>query len=292
MSDSYCFIINTLSNKGKAGSLFSEKLEYVKGKFPESHYIFIDKGDAIQEQARKAAAGFKYVVAAGGDGTVQKVARGLVGTPAIMGVLPLGNGNDFAKSIGLTLQFEEDLNILLNRNAVSIDVIKSGDDLFLNMFGIGVDGLTNYYSAASSQTGILRYFISAIKGLFRSATFKYECVVDGKGIKGTSWMIVAANGPIEGGKYEVSPESINSDGVFEVVIIRDVSRMRLLVEFLKLSAGFPYSDNIVLKKRCASSMEITLTKAEYAHADGEIVDPSDHFRFSIVKRALPVITGE
>lgn len=74
------------------------------------------------------------------------------------------------------------------------------------------------------------------------------------------WMIVAANGPFEGGRYEISPESNNSDGILEVVIIRDVPVLRILVEFLKLSVGFSYSDEIALKKKCRPSLSITLTK--------------------------------
>lgn len=292
MNSSFCFLVNTLSGRGKASALLDGRLDYVKNKFPDSHFIFIRDDDVIKEHAKRASAQHKYVVAIGGDGTVQQVAAGVFGTDAVMGVLPLGSGNDFAKSIGLTLQFEKDLDILLNKKTELIDVVRTDNDLILNTFGVGLDGLTNYYSEKSSlKYTTLRYFISALKAIIRSDLFSYECVIDGKRIEGKSWMIVAANGPFEGGRYEISPESDNSDGIVEVVIIRDVPVLRILVEFLKLSAGISFSDEIALKKTCRSSLSITLDKAVYGHADGEIIPPADNFNLSILKQAIPVITG-
>ncbi len=292
MKNSFCFIVNTSSDRERAGPLFRDRLNYVKRKFPDSHYIFIKEEDTIEEYASRAAEDYKYVVAAGGDGTVQQVAKALIRTNAILGVLPLGSGNDFAKSIGLPLQFEEDLTILLNKRTELIDVIETGDGLFLNTFGMGVDGLTNYYASISSiESGHFRYFVSAVKALFRSEIFRYECMINGAHMEGNARMIVVANGAMEGGKYKISPESDNSDGIVEVVIVGDAPLLRILVEFLKLSAGHPFSDKIVQTKRGTSSVFIKLNKEVYAHADGEIVPPKKSFSFSIQKQAISVITG-
>ncbi|MDR8392993.1 YegS/Rv2252/BmrU family lipid kinase [Aliifodinibius sp. S!AR15-10] len=292
MHSSFCFIVNTLANRGKAAHLFKGQIEFIKHNFPDARFIYIKEKDPIEEHVQWAAKHHKYVVAAGGDGTVQQVAKALISTRATLGVLPLGSGNDFAKSLGLTSQLETDLQVLHQRKTVSVDVIKTNSGYFLNTFGIGLDGLTNYYSSKSSlKTAVTRYFVSALKALFRSGKFDYECIIDGEKAAGKSWMIIVANGAVEGGRYEISPESDNTDGVCEVVIVRDISVQRLLVEFLKLSVGLPFSEKVVLKKRFKSSVSIALDSSIYAHADGEIVEPTDHFSFRIEKQALRVIVS-
>lgn len=293
MRDSFCFIINVSADKGKAGALFWENIDFIKATFPESHFIYIKEGDVIEEHARLAANRYKYVVAVGGDGTVQQVTRGLLGSETSLGVLPLGSGNDFAKSLGLKLRFESDVEVLAGKNTNFVDVIKTNKGLFLNTFGMGIDGLTNYYASTSSlATASMRYFISALKALLGSEAFNYKCKIDGETITGTSRMIVVANGSVEGGKYEISPDSDISDGICEVVIVQNISIIRLVIEFLKLSLGIPFSNAVAIKKRCSSSLSITLDRAVHAHADGEIVMPADTFSFSVQKHAIPVITAK
>lgn len=272
--------------------MFPEHLDNITNRFTGCLVIMLDKGDLIVKQAAKAAEQFDYVIAAGGDGTAQQVAKGVLGTDAILGVLPMGSGNDFAKSLGMDKPFEQALDVLKRADINRIDVVQTGSDIFLNIFGVGIDGLTNYYAAGSPlKSASLRYFVSAVKALLQADRFEYECIIDGDRLAGKSSMIVVANGPTEGGRYKISPRSCNTDGILEVIIVRDVPLSRIVPEFLKLSAGIPFDEEIAIKRTCRDSLSITLDRSCYAHADGEIVQPATEFCFRIKKQVLPVITG-
>lgn len=265
-------------------------------KLPASDFIYINKEDSIPEIAGQKADAYTHIVACGGDGTVNKVANGIMGSQAVLGVLPLGSGNDFAQNIGLTLDFETDLEILLQNHITDIDVVKSSYGYFLNTFGIGVDGLTNYYASKSRfRNGLLRYFSGGLRALYSAklftATVKNPSDLK-EAIKQKVWMVTIANGKTEGGKYTISPESVNNDGQIELVLVKDVSRLRLAAEFMKLSLGLSFKDNVVKILSSSDGFEVNLEDELEAHADGEkqgLVSGFNQFQF--LKKALKVVTN-
>lgn len=293
----YCFLINCSSNVSHAGVFFKRKEQELKRKLPGSNFIYIQKEDSIPEIAKRESSIYSHIVACGGDGTVNKTANGIIGTSAILGVLPLGSGNDFAQNIGLTLDFDTDLKLLIRDHITNIDVIESGCGYFLNTFGIGVDGLTNYYAAKSRfNKGSLRYFSGGLRALWSSESFPVTVgdLSDYKGIKEQKvWMVAIANGKTEGGKYTISPDSVNNDGQIELILVKDVSRMRLFIEFIKLSVGLSFNDDVVDIQSSTDGFQIDLKNSKIkAHADGEqqgLISGLNHFRLS--KAALPVVTN-
>ncbi|MDX1639186.1 MAG: diacylglycerol kinase family protein [Balneolaceae bacterium] len=292
MQDSYCFIVNTQADRGRTGERFRRNLDQVTSLPRGAEIIYIREQQKIAEEAAKTAGEYRYIVAAGGDGTVQQVARGVVGSGSALGILPLGSGNDFAKSVGMSTSFVQNLAILSEKNIKTVDVLTFDDSYVLNTYGLGVDGLTNLYATQSRfRPGFLRYFTGALRALIQSRVFSYHAEIDGNIQHGKAWMIVAANGATEGGRYEISPGSNVTDGVAELVIVKDVSRWRLLLEFIKLSMGMSFDVSIVKKVKWQSGVTVKLDCEVWSHADGEVVAPRRTFRFGIEKSRLPVITA-
>lgn len=259
--------------------------------FKQAAFIYIDEDGSIRETANKAAREYEVIVACGGDGTIKETANALIHTNVILGVLPIGSGNDFAKSIGLSTDFRKNLEILRSCKTSGIDVIQYGEgQYFLNTMGFGLDGRTNYYAAILNKwTGKLRYFLGGIYAMIKADRFTYKCSTNKNHIEGSSWMVVAANGAVEGGKYRISPDSCNSDGIFEIIIVKPISRLRLILEFLKLSMGFSFSKQVIYQvttKECSLSLDQKL----HIHADGEIVkQKSFSIDFKLLKNSLTVI---
>lgn len=290
-SKSYCFIINCASDSGRTGSFFQEQESYIKTLFPDSSFFYIGPDDRIRGTIRELNQSFDVFVACGGDGTIKEVANGVIGSGATLGVLPLGGGNDFAKSISLSTDFRENLVILKRGDIQLTDVIKAGDDYFLNTCGIGFDGLTNYYAAKINQkTGKLRYMLSGIAALLSAKKFDIE-LREGELLHNQrTWMVVAANGAVEGGKYVVSPNSVNNDGLLEVNVVRNINRLSLIYQFIRLSAGLGFS-SWLMEEFQVKSCSLKLVPAQLSHADGEIISPKNHFSFQVKKGALKVIKG-
>ncbi|MGN8226524.1 diacylglycerol/lipid kinase family protein [Gracilimonas sp. BCB1] len=291
---SYCFIINCASNAFRAEAFFRNKESELKARFPGTSCIYISKDDSITEIARQKAEEHTHIIACGGDGTVNRVANGLVGSNCILGVIPLGSGNDFAQSIGLDHVFDRNVEALSREEITRVDVVSSDWGYFLNTFGIGVDGLTNYYASKSGfKSGFLRYFMGGLKALIKSKPLRTKISISGQtnDIEQEVWMVAVANGKSEGGKYQISPSSINSDGKVELIVVKSVTRVRLIYEFLKLSFGFSFNKQMVDEYSFTDSVSISTEHVLKAHADGEQVPENDHHTFKVLPGALKVITA-
>ncbi|MEQ8525548.1 diacylglycerol kinase family protein [Gracilimonas sp.] len=289
---SYCFIINCASNANRAEAFFRSKEKFLTGKFLNTEFIYISEGDSIVDIVKEKAQEYSHIIACGGDGTVNRVANGLVGSECILGVIPLGSGNDFAQSIGLGKDFEKNVNTLLKGKVVRTDLVKSNWGFFLNTFGIGVDGLTNYYASKSRfKSGFMRYFLGGLTALLTSKPVRTKISIPDQNIEVelSVWMVAVANGKSEGGRYIISPSSVNHDGKVELILVRAVSRLRLIIEFLKLSFGFSFKKNVIIEFSMTSAAKIKTYKKLKSHADGEQVSESADFFFEVYKGELPVI---
>lgn len=295
MTNKYCFIVNRASNTHRADGFFQTHESEVRSLFPGAEFIYINSEDSIRDIAQKAAKKYKIIVACGGDGTVKETAIGLLNSGSVLGVLPIGSGNDFAKSIGLSTSFTDNLRIIRADNRVNIDVIQFNDEYFLNTLGIGLDGLTNYYAASLKRfLGKLRYFAGGILALLKAQKFKFKLMrgeLKSSPLEGESWMIVCANGAVEGGKYRVSPESSNRDGILEVILVKPVSRLKVLIEFLKLSNGLPFSNDIIEKVK-GTEFRLELKSPQFVHADGEIMHGESSYKLRLRAGLLSVIVPE
>lgn len=292
MNHSYCFIVNCASNSKRAEKNFNRRIERIRENFKFCKIIYIYPHQSIIETAREAAKKFSHVIACGGDGTANRVANGLSGTSAIMGVLPFGSGNDFSGSIGMTNDLEQDLQILLGNNIKNVDLLQMTDGVVINTFGLGVNGLTNFYAANSSiKNGSFKYFWSGLKALLHAVPFPVQLNLDDTEINTTSWMIVVANGTTEGGKYKVSPNSVNTDGKVEVVIVKPVSRLRLIIEFIKLSFGLSLDKKLVEVISVKDKIVIDSGTVVKAHFDGEQAEDKQQHEFILKQGMLRLVTA-
>ena len=104
----------------------------------EARVVELQPGQDPAEAARTAAADSSIVVAAGGDGTVSRVAAGLVGTPSILGVLPLGTLNHFARDLGIPFNLEKAVAAIAGGRVAHVDVGRVNDRVFVNNSSIGI----------------------------------------------------------------------------------------------------------------------------------------------------------
>lgn len=288
----YCFLINSASNAHRAESFFKERESELAELFHGAEFIYIGTDDSIEDLARLKAKTFTHVIACGGDGTVNRAANGVIGSTATLGVIPIGSGNDFAQNIGLDCSFSQAIEVLKKNHTVPIDAIKTEWGYFVNTYGIGVDGLTNYYSSQSHfKSGTARYFWGGLKALMLSKPFQLDLSIQehSSPIKKEVWMVAVANGKTEGGKYVISPGSVNYDGLVEVVIVEKVSRMRLFIEFLKLSFGYSFKDGVIDQYTTKKGCNIKSDRNLRAHADGEQVSGFRSWNFEVLPGALPVV---
>jgi diacylglycerol kinase (ATP) len=202
--------------------------------------IYIEDPKDLISISNNVAKQSNVVIACGGDGTAQSVARGVFGSSALLALIPIGSGNDFAKAIGLKTKqsLKYYLEIILQGQLLEVDVPFINDELFLNTAGIGFDGSTNFYASKMNLLkGSIKYTAAGIKAFLSTKPFEVVMNIDGVNHIEKVWLFAIANGAVEGGKYIISPKSINTDGKLELVVVPAYSRIKLAVAFLLLSLG-------------------------------------------------------
>ncbi len=285
---SYCLIINKASNSGRSIGIINKNLELINKILKKVEILEVDINESISQIATSKAEYFDVIVACGGDGTARNVAIGLRNTNKLFGVLPLGSGNDFAKMLNLSSSFEENLHILKVANTRSLDLGIVNVTFFINTLGIGFDGHTNYLASKTNIRGPLKYVFSGIRALFSAQSFSTTIEIDQKKKIFKTHMVIIANGKWEGGKYYISPYSINNDGKLELIIFQSINKIQLMIEFIKLTFGKSLSTK--LTKIIPINQAIIQTSIPvYVHADGEIELPQDSFIINIKPKHLNVI---
>jgi len=260
-------------------------------------------GHAIE--LAKQAEGYDMVIAMGGDGTVHEVMNGLMQIPEdrrpILGVVPVGSGNDFAHIIGATTKSTEALTraIMGEPSTVDLGLMTDGDgrrEYFDNTLGIGFGATV---TIRSHQLPILRGFLMYLTAVIQAIIIDHNPIQMQIETDGNKWeqsviYLVLCNGPREGGGFLIAPAAKIDDGIFHFALIQNVSRLmmfRIVPEVMKGTHGrFKQVTMGTCKK-----FTLTADRPLYIHADGEIFSgPGTDVRkvsFEILPNALKVVRG-
>ena len=177
------------------------------------------------ELAKKALEeGYEIIVAVGGDGSINEVASALVGSDATLGIIPAGSGNGLAMHLGYGRDIDEAIKKLNTAEVQTIDCGSMNDRLFINIAGVGFDGLVSNLMKGSTWRGFLPYFLKSVEAGLRYTARECRLELDDKVMEFKCFAISIANGPMYGYNFQIAPDARLDDGLFEVVIMKDAPR--------------------------------------------------------------------
>jgi YegS/Rv2252/BmrU family lipid kinase len=186
--------------------------------------------DHARDLARAAAAAGEVAVGFGGDGLIGAVAGALEGTDGVMGLLPGGRGNDFARALGIPLDAPSACAVLAHGDVRALDIGRVGTTTFIGIASCGFDSDANRIANDSRIVrGNLVYAYGALRALARWSPATFEVELDGgerRHVRGYS--VAAANSPAYGGGMLLAPEASLQDGMLDVVTIAHVPKLRFL----------------------------------------------------------------
>jgi diacylglycerol kinase (ATP) len=249
--------------------------------------------------------GYDWVVAMGGDGTIHEVINGLMQIPAEhrphLGIVPVGSGNDFAYSMGISKTPEIALRQLFKGEHRPMDIGLIEDDLgrreyWMNTIGIGFDAVVNIRSRnIPIVQGFLVYFAAVMQTILLNYTpYQLKMNIDGKIQDEQFLMLTLCNGKREGGGFELAPQACQDDGKLEYIAVNRISRPRMLMTvpyFMKgTHAGLKY-----VRTGQFERMELQSNQPLHIHTDGEVfAGLGSHTRglnVQVVHNALTVISS-
>lgn len=169
------------------------------------------------------------IVAMGGDGTLCETANGLFGSSAVLMMVPCGTGNDFIRTLGLPSDPLEAFRVQLDSPMRTIDCGQMNDDLFLNVSGTGFDieVLVQTERFKKYLRGLGAYLMGLFSAIRRFDPVKAKLTIDGVCTEGRFTIIEVANGQYFGSGMRVAPNADPSDGLFDVVYVDAVPRLRI-----------------------------------------------------------------
>ncbi len=259
---------------------------------------------AVELAQQAASQGYEYVVAAGGDGTVNEVLNGLIkargngsGKPAL-GVFTVGRGNDFAFSTGISLNLEESVRALAMGKTQTVDVgyltggLYPQGRIFGNGVGIGFDAVVGFESVKLAPlSGFASYLVAALKTImlyYRAPMLRIE--LDDETITQPSLMVSIMNGKRMGGGFYMAPKSLPNDGFFDLCIAGDINRFEIFKVMLRFMRGTQEGHPAIQFRRSKHVAVTALNGSLPAHADGETMAvDANRLEMEVLPRTIDLV---
>jgi diacylglycerol kinase (ATP) len=280
------FILNPLAGVPPVKFIISKELKRRKDELSYYKSLSIDEsGTLIRQNFDK----YDVFVAAGGDGTVHTVANQLVGTGKLLGVLPIGSGNGFAKELGFKTKIRSLLRDIEKNESFSVDVININNELCLNVAGVGLDSFVAHAFDKLKARGFWSYVGVTMVTFLKLRPFHVTIKIAGeKVISEDLFVLTTANTRQFGNNAFIAPDAVPNDGMLDIIMIKPFPKVlgpvfiyRLFTKKLNKSRYFSH-----LK----TDKEVTICTDETRfHIDGEPVTLCGDVTIKIKKHALRVL---
>ena len=229
------------------------------------------------------------VVAVGGDGTVNEVASALIYSDTALGIIPGGSGNGLAMHLGIGRNAFKAIRKLEEFNVQSIDTATVNDRIYVNMAGIGLDGLVAYKTKQSSKRGFSTYLRGALSEAIKYKNQDYRIEIDGALFEGKFLSINVANGSMFGYNFKIAANADTSDGLVDALMIHDAHKMDYFGNAWRFWAGRIHKSKFASLNK-ASKIKVTSYEDNFIHIDGEgYPHQAGELEFEVMGQSLKVI---
>ena len=240
--------------------------------------------------SRAALQGYDTVFAAGGDGTVNDVASGLVGRQIPLGIIPMGTGNGLARSLGIPFTADK-LNEMFSKNkTIAIDVGKIASNFFMATAGIGYDAViaNEFNKQEKSDRSMVTYIYIAVKKYFTKKPENLVLIADGKKLIRKVFALTLANVSQYGGGALIAPQASPESGTLYAVLLPKLSVFKTIPMIVKLYKGtINEIDDIEYIE--FKNLKIKRENDGLYHCDGEAFEGNATLNAEVIPQALQAI---
>ncbi len=293
-------IVNPVASGGKVGKRWPELHSLLtQGGLPFAAELTQYPGHATEIARAALEQGITYVICFGGDGTVHEVVNGLVvdgriSPDVILSIIPGGTGSDFVRILGISRDPRRACQTILGRatRVVDIGVIRCVRDgqpterYFVNVAGLGFDGETSVRVNRMSKRigGTIPYLTGLTLTLLSYTNKDVELSFDGQQLGGRFNSVIVCNGQYFGGGMWVGPRAAADDGLFDVVVLKDLNKLEFLLNVPRVYKGTHLSHPKVQSFQ-AQEVHVEAKQRMFIQAEGELVGEAPA-TFRIIPGAL------
>jgi diacylglycerol kinase (ATP) len=290
MKRKIAFIVNPSAGTKKTWNF----QEFVSKDLPKHLYFEIihwtNKNNFEEIKQKILSTDYTELVAVGGDGTVNEVARVGMEKGIPIGIIPAGSGNGLARSLGIPMNFDKALKLICDRKTRLIDVGFINDTPFLCTSGVGFDAHIGKLFASRTQRGLLGYVKITLKELFTYRTSEYRITINETAETEEAFLITFANAGQYGNNFYIAPMAKVDDGLLHVAIVKPFPFFSLPLIFLKIVLLKAHKSRFI-KTLTADKLTIRSVRKTPFHFDGEPGNEAFEFEVKVRKKTLEIITG-
>jgi len=292
---SIAFIINPISGgvRPEAARARAELASAIVDRHGDPAEVFVTERSGHARELATAAVGrgARLVMAWGGDGTINEVVSALVFGGVPLGIVPAGSGNGLAHQLGISSNPADAIRHAIGAEPRRIDVGELDDRVFVNVAGIGLDAhvARQFNERGSGRRGLMAYALIAGRALltYKPATYTIRTVDQAASVPVRAVMVTVANSPEFGNGAIIAPAARVDDGVLDLVVMEETSRLSTIMQLPRLFQG------TVDRATGCSIRRITCATIEsdrpmLCHVDGEPVSGGTSLRVRVHPGALYV----
>ena len=263
-----------------------------------------EKGLAFQIMETRADADYHFLVSkieketitdiivCGGDGTVNQIAAALLNVKVNIGIIPMGSGNGLALAANIPRNSVKALDIIFKGKAQPIDSFYINKQFSCMLCGLGFDAQVAHDFAKQKKRGLATYVKQTIKNFFTAKAYPFILDIDNKRIKAEAFFISIANSNQFGNNVTIAPQASISDGLIDMVLVKKMSKAKLLYALLKqiklgqvTASGKKYKDEDILYYQ-STSFTIHNPLQAPLHIDGDPAVTEKFFEIQIIPNAF------
>ena len=284
------FIINPTSGPKSNVDVAASIQLYLNHQKYSHDVVYTAYAGHAPELAKEAAdRGCKIVVAVGGDGTVNEVARGLLNTEAAMAILPKGSGNGLARHLNVPMDLEGALGVLNQGHIITIDSGSINSHPFFTTAGIGFDAYISSVFAGNKKRGLQSYVELIMKEVRSYKHLPVKVSINGSELDTDCFVMAFANAAQYGNNAYIAPEADIQDGLLDVCLVRRLDLIKALnLSYCMLTNQLAHSDSAEYFK--TKHVQVETEEPMMFHADGEYMGKISVFDVHIQPASLKVVT--
>lgn len=279
-------IVNPVASGGKVGKAWPHIQQVLaQGGLRFAAELTQYSGHATEIARRALEAGFCYILCIGGDGTVNEVVNGLVvegrvPPEVVLSIIPGGTGSDFTRFLGFSRDSAELCRVALGQNTRLVDIgeihcFREGNPTtryFVNVAGLGFDSevCARVNRMSKRVGGTIPYLTGLVTTLFSYTNKDVQLTFDGQQREGRFNSVIICNGQYFGGGMWIGPKAAADDGIFDVVILKDLNKLEFLINVPRVYKG-THLTHPKVESFQAREIHVEAKQRMFIQAEGELI---------------------
>lgn len=284
------FIVNPISGRKNRNTEVAARIkDYCDREHINYHIHFTEyQGHAHSIAEKLRNNDNQYIIAVGGDGTVNEIGSALIDCKASLGIIPTGSGNGLARHLGISMNSVQAIKIILESQCIKMDAINTSKGISLNVCGLGYEAHIANEFQKSKNRGLKEYTALALRDYFGYEAIDFEIEIDGTILHRKAYQISLANSAQFGNNIQIAPKASLQDGLMDVVIVKDFPKaLGLFILPFLLSGQIDKSDFVEIHQ--AKNVHIKQSDTNF-QIDGEAIqNPEKFINAQIINNAISVI---